>query len=75
MGANCSRTRLEPREGVVEQGVLMSPNPRGTLEDLAAGCVYVVRNNGLNKKGVNCLTKYFHKDWIRMKFYQHSQKE
>jgi len=26
----------------VEQDALMSPNPRGKLEDLAAGCVCVV---------------------------------
>jgi len=29
-------------EWVVEQDALMSPNPRGKLEDLAPGCVCVV---------------------------------
>jgi len=28
-------------EGDVEQGALMSPNPRGILENLAASCVCV----------------------------------
>jgi len=29
-------------DGVVKQGDLMSPNPRGKLEDLVVGCVCVV---------------------------------
>jgi len=35
----------------------------------------IVRINGLNKRGVNCLTKDFRNDWIGMKFYQQSQKK
>jgi len=31
-----------PYDLFVEQDALMSPNPRGKLEDLAAGCVCVV---------------------------------
>ena len=35
-------TPLSLDEHIVEQDALMSPNPRGKLEDLAAGCVCVV---------------------------------
>jgi len=31
-----------PLDAIFEQDDLMSPNPRGKLEDLAAGCVCVV---------------------------------
>jgi len=34
--------RWVDHDPVVEQGALMSPNPRGMLEDLAVGCVCLV---------------------------------
>ena len=35
----------------------------------------IVRINGLKERGMNCLTKDFCKDWLRIKFYQQSHKE
>jgi len=36
---------------------------------------FSLKINGINKMEVNCLSKDFHKHWLRMQIYQQSQKE